>query len=113
MLLFLTILIFKEINNDSVIKELFTAAGFTYGPLLGLFGFGILTQKKVQDNHVILITLLSIVFTAVYYWKFPDWIERFKPGFEVIIVNGFCTFALLFIDSVFANAPIEKIEEDI
>lgn len=99
-ILFLTILLFKEINNDSVIKELFTAAGFTYGPLLGLFAFGILTNFKVRDNHVLIITFISIAFTAVYYWMFPQWIEGFKPGFEVIIVNGFATFFLLWIDSI-------------
>ena len=102
-ILFLTILIFKEINNDSVIKELFTAAGFTYGPLLGLFAFGILTKQKVNDNRVVYITLLSIALTAVYYWKFPIWFEGFKPGFEVIIVNGFATFCLLFLDSIVKN----------
>jgi Na+/proline symporter len=101
--LFLTILIFKEINNDSVIKELFTAAGFTYGPLLGLFAFGILTKRRVNDSHVLFITLLSIALTAVYYWKFPDWIDGFKPGFEVIIINGLATFSLLFIDSFIPN----------
>ncbi len=101
--LFLTILIFKEINNDSVIKELFTAAGFTYGPLLGLFAFGILTKRRVNDSHVLFITLLSIALTAVYYWKFPDWIDGFKPGFEVIIINGLATFSLLFIDSFILN----------
>lgn len=99
-LLFLTILLFKEINNNSVIKELFTAAGFTYGPLLGLFAFGILTNFKVRDNHVLIITFISIAFTAVYYWMFPQWIDGFKPGFEVIIVNGFATFFLLWIDSI-------------
>jgi Na+/proline symporter len=99
-ILFLAILLFKEINNDSVIKELFTAAGFTYGPLLGLFAFGILTNYKVVDKHVLIITFISIACTAIYYWKFPEWIEGFKPGFEVIIVNGFITFILLFADSL-------------
>jgi SSS family transporter len=102
-ILFLTILIFKEINNDSVIKELFTAAGFTYGPLLGLFAFGILTKQKVNDNRVLYITLVSIALTAVYYWKFPEWFAGFKPGFEVIIVNGFATFCLLLLESILPN----------
>lgn len=99
-ILFLTILIFQKINNDSVIKELFTAAGFTYGPLLGLFAFGIITTRRFVDKHVLIITLLSIFVTALYYFKFPIWITGFKPGFEVIIVNGLITFVLLWLDSI-------------
>ena len=98
--LFITILIFNEINNDAVIKELFTAAGFTYGPLLGLFAFGILTKRHFTDKYVVLISLISIAVTAIYYFQFPKWIEGFKPGFEVIIVNGAVTFTLLFINSI-------------
>lgn len=106
-ILFFTILIFNEVNNDSVISNLFKAAGFTYGPLLGLFAFGILTKRNFVDKHVIIITLLSIIVTALYYFKFPDWIEGFKPGFEVIIVNGIITFALLGLDSILFDKKIK------
>ena len=95
------ILIFKELNNDSVINELFKVAGFTYGPLLGLFAFGILTTKNFNDKHVILITVVSILITAVYSYILPTLIVGFKPGFEVIIVNGLMTIILLFMDSTF------------
>jgi len=100
-ILFFTILIFKELNNDSVINELFKVAGFTYGPLLGLFAFGILTTKNFNDKHVILITVVSILLTAGYSYILPTLIAGFKPGFEVIIVNGLMTFILLFMDSTF------------
>ena len=100
-ILFFTILIFKELNNDSVINELFKVTGFTYGPLLGLFAFGILTTKNFNDKHVILITVVSILLTAVYSYILPTLIAGFKPGFEVIIVNGLMTFILLFLDSIF------------
>ena len=53
LILFITILIFNSINNEAVIKELFRAAGFTYGPLLGLFSFGILTKNKISDRYVV------------------------------------------------------------
>jgi Na+/proline symporter len=101
--LFCTILLFEQINNDAVIKELFTAAGFTYGPLLGLFAFGILTNNKITDSHVIPITLISIGATAFYYWGLPEIIEGFKAGFELIIFNGLITFLLLYGDSVLTN----------
>ena len=94
-LLFMTILIFKEINNEAVIKQLFTAAGFTYGPLLGLFFFGILTKIKVKDKLIPLITILSIGLTWLYYTYSPQWITGYKPGFELILINGCITFAML------------------
>ena len=102
-LLFLVILLFNQINNDAVIKELFTAAGFTYGPLLGMFAFGILTKRNFRDKHIVFISLLSIGLTALYYYLLPELVEGFVPGFEVIIVNGLITFAALFVDSLAFN----------
>lgn len=102
-LIFSTILIFKEWNNDSVINQLFTAAGFTYGPLLGLFAFGILTTRKVNDLFILPISLIAILCTAGYYFGLPYVIKDFKAGFEVIIINGCITFALLATVSLFTS----------
>ena len=99
-ILFFTVLLFKELNNDSVINELFRIAGFTYGPLLGLFAFGILTRRRFNDHHAIAITFIAILITAVYCYILPNKIDGFKPGFEVIIVNGLITFIILFFDSL-------------
>ena len=107
-ILFLTILLFKEWNNDSVIVELFKVAGFTYGPLLGLFAFGILTKRKVNDDYVLPISLIAILCTAAYYFGLPFVIKDFKAGFEVIIINGLITFVLLAIASDFT--PQHKTE---
>jgi Na+/proline symporter len=96
-LLFATIMFFHEVNDDSVINNLFKAAGFTYGPLLGLFAFGILTKRKVKDQWVLVVTLMSIGCTALYYFGSPYWIANYKPGFEVLILNGLFTFAGLFL----------------
>ena len=62
-ILLLVIVIFKLINNDSVINNLFTWAGYTYGPLLGLFAFGILTQFKVKSQWIIPICVLSPIIS--------------------------------------------------
>ena len=107
-IMFFTILLFKEWNNDSVIVELFKVAGFTYGPLLGLFSFGILTKRKVKDNFTLPLSLLSIVLTAAYYFGLPYIISGFKAGFEVIIINGLLTFVLLAIASTLT--PQEELE---
>ena len=99
-ILFFTILIFESLNNDAVVAELFRAAGFTYGPLLGLFSFGILTKHKIIDKAVIAITLFSIALTVVYYYQMPIWVKGFKPGFELILINGTTTFILLYITAL-------------
>ena len=51
-LLFVVIILFKSLNNDAVIKQLFIAAGYTYGPLLGLFAFGMFTKYNIIDKYV-------------------------------------------------------------
>jgi SSS family transporter len=101
-ILFFTILLFKAWNNDSVINELFKVAGFTYGPLLGLFSFGILTKLSVRDTLVFPISLAAILITAAYYFGMPHVIKDFKAGFELIIINGLITFVLLWISSLFS-----------
>ncbi|MDP3433306.1 MAG: sodium:solute symporter, partial [Bacteroidota bacterium] len=64
-LMFLVILLFWFINNDSVVTAVFKVAGYTYGPLLGLFAFGILTKKQVHDRYVPILGLLSPVITYI------------------------------------------------
>lgn len=98
-ILFITILLFDAINNEAVIKELFRAAGFTYGPLLGLFSYGILTKNKINDRYVVYLTLLSILLTAIYFYGMPYAVKGFEAGFELIIINGFFTYILLCFNS--------------
>lgn len=88
-------IVFYQLNNEAIIKNIFTAAGFTYGPLLGLFMVGIFTKIKPKDNFVIPICVVAIGLTAIYYFYFPNWFEGFKPGFELILVNGGITALLL------------------
>ena len=100
MILFIVILIFNSLNNGAVIDELFQIAGFTYGPLLGLFAFGILSKRIINDRYVVFITLFSIAITYVYYSQMPVWIEGYKPGFELIVINGLITYIALYINSL-------------
>lgn len=107
-MLFITILIFKSLNNDAVIKELFRAAGFTYGPLLGLFSFGILTNRTANDKAILGITLLSIGLTVLYFYGMPALIDGFEAGFELIIINGGITFFLLWSSSLYNTRIINN-----
>lgn len=85
LLLVVAILIFKAINDDSVISALFKVAGYTYGPLLGLFAFGIFTKWSVRDKAVPIVAFLSPVVAYILQLYIPF-------GFELLIINGGITF---------------------
>ncbi|MTI33044.1 sodium:solute symporter [Xanthovirga aplysinae] len=91
-ILFVVILIFHAINDSSVISSVFTAAGYTYGPLLGLYAFGMFTNRNVKDNWVPLIALTSPVISYLLKNNSETWLWGYKFGFEILIVNGFLTF---------------------
>ncbi|MBB3698825.1 sodium:solute symporter [Flammeovirga yaeyamensis] len=87
-LLFLVIVIFKSFNNDSVVSDVFKAAGYTYGPLLGLFTYGIFTKKSVDDSKVIFICLLSPVLSYIINLNSETLLFGYKFGFEILLVNA-------------------------
>jgi Na+/proline symporter len=91
-ILLLVILLFKLINNDAVINNLFTWAGYTYGPLLGLYAFGLFTKKQVKDRHVPLICIVSPVICILLNDYSKVLFNGYVFGFEMIILNGAFTF---------------------
>ncbi len=88
----IVIIIFNEINNDSVISELFTMAGFTYGPILGLFAFGIFTKKQIQDSAVIPVVIFAPVVTYLLFTNSAFLFNGYKMGFELLLINGALTY---------------------
>lgn len=103
-IMLLVILAFRLINDDSVVNAIFTAASYTYGPLLGLFAFGILTKRGVIDRLVPYVCILSpiICFLVVTYWLQPH--TDYNMGFELIIYNGALSFLMLLLISKKRNA---------
>ncbi len=89
LILLVVILLFNAINDQSVIKSLFTVAGYTYGPLLGMFSFGLFTKYNVKDNFVPFIAILSPVICYILKLYIPF-------GFELLILNGVLTFIGLY-----------------
>ncbi|MFC6998438.1 sodium:solute symporter [Rufibacter roseus] len=87
-LLLLVILAFRYYNNESIIALLFTLVGYTYGPLLGMFTFGMLTRRSVQDRFVPAIAVLSPALTYVISSNSADWFWGYQFGFEVLLLNG-------------------------
>lgn len=81
------------INDDAVINKLFTVAGYTYGPLLGLYAFGLFSKAPVKDKLVPLICLISPVFCYVLNEYSEVLFNGYKFGFELLILNGMATYA--------------------
>ena len=92
LLLVLVIISFKYILNSNVIDSLLTVAGYTYGPLLGMFAFGIFTDYKIKDKFVWIAALASV--TMVYMLgKIPaDDLGGYVIGYELLPINGLLTF---------------------
>lgn len=98
-LFLIIIVIFREINERSVIDAVLTIAGYTYGPLLGLFTFGLYTKNIVRDKLVPLVCVLSPILTYIISLNSVAWFNGYKFGIEVLILNGAITFLGLLITS--------------
>lgn len=91
-LLFMVIVLFNNINDQAVVGKLFTVAGYTYGPLLGLYAFGLFTKSEVKDKWVPLVCILSPIICYVLNDHSVQWFNGYKFGFELLILNGIITF---------------------
>jgi Na+/proline symporter len=92
LLLLLVIVVFRAINDRAVVDKLFTIAGYTYGPLLGLYSFGLFTRWQVKDRWVPLIAVISPVLC--YFLSIYDQVllNGYNFGFELLIINGIFMF---------------------
>lgn len=96
LLFILIIIVFKAINNKSVIDTIYIMVSYTYGPLLGLYSFGLFTRLKTNDKAIPYIALLSPVISGILdYSAKTFWGYAF--GYELLMMNGFLTFAGLWI----------------
>ena len=95
----IVIVLFEQLNDDAVISKLFEAAGYTYGPLLGLFAFGIMTKLHVKSLPLIVVCIVSPILSYFMNLYSEDWFGGFKFGFTIIALNGALTFLGLFIFS--------------
>jgi len=100
LLIFVIIVLFDMLNNSSVVSAVFKAAGFTYGPLLGLFAFGLSNKLAVRDKWVPAICILSPIFCYILDSNAAKWFGGYKFGFEILLVNGLLTYLGLLLSSV-------------
>jgi len=90
--LVIVIIAFKYILSSNVIDSLLTVAGYTYGPLLGLFAFGILTKHQIKDSYVWVVALASVL-TIILIANVPaDYLGGYQVGYELLPLNGLLTF---------------------
>ena len=97
-LLFCMILLVNYLNTySSIIDALFAIAGYTYGPLLGLFMFGLFTNREVVDSYVPFIVLISPGITFLISQYDEIIFNGFQFSHDLIIINGGITYVLLYI----------------
>jgi len=95
----LLVFLFKWYDDKSIVNLIFLIAGYTYGPLLGLFAFGILTKRKAPTQFIPFIVIAAPL--CCYYLSIHSdliW-KGYQFGYEMLLLNGSLTFVLLFISS--------------
>ncbi len=92
LLLIVVIIAFKYILNSNVIDSLLTVAGYTYGPLLGLFAFGIFTNYQIKDKYVWIVALSSVILIMLIANIPPEYLGGYVVGYELLPINGLLTF---------------------
>lgn len=116
-LLLMCILVFKEFHSESLINKILEIAALTYGPLLGLFGIGILTQSKPRGIGVVVACFLSPVLTYILSVYGKVWFNGYAFGLELLLINGIIAFVLLRILAEFQkkssnpNLPVDYLEQ--
>ena len=100
LLYLLVIILFRPFHNESLIDKIFEIAGYTYGPLLGLYSFGLFVKKrKPIDKLVPIIAISSPIISYVLNLFSKELFFGYQFGFEILIVNGLLTFTALLLFS--------------
>lgn len=104
LLFLLIIVVFNEVNERSVIDAVLQIAAYTYGPLLGLFAFGLSNTRKVTGVAVPFIAIASPLISWLISTSVPAWFGGYKIGLEVLVINGALMYAGLWLFSKKSNA---------
>jgi hypothetical protein len=108
LLYLLVIIAFRPFHNESLIDKVFDIAGYTYGPLLGLYTFGLFVKnRKVVDKAVPFIAVASPVISYFLKMYSPQLFGGYKIGFEILIINGLMTFVALLLFSRKEKMPVK------
>ena len=91
-LLILVVITFKYVLDRNVIDGLLTVAGYTYGPLLGLFAFGIFTPFGIKDQYVWIVVLSALGLVSILGSTDSQILGGYELGYELLPLNGLITF---------------------
>lgn len=96
-LLIFIIIAFEYLLQDNIISSLLQVSSYTYGPLLGLFAFGLLTKYQIKEKWVWLAALIPVCVSYLLSSFSTRWFNGYTFGYEILIVNGLLTFTILFL----------------
>jgi len=99
LIFFISVMMFSVLNDKAVIDKLFTIAGYTYGPLLGLYSFGLFTRRSVNDKVTPFIAVFSPMACFFLSKYSVELFNGYKFGFELLLLNGLITYIGLWIFS--------------
>jgi SSS family transporter len=88
----IVIYVFNLLNNTSVIDAVYILASYTYGPILGLFAFGIFTKAQVKDKYIPLVAIVSPILCYILQANSVRWFNGYKFSYELLIFNALFTF---------------------
>lgn len=111
-ILYVVVMLFSLSRDQSLVFTVLDIAGITYGPLLGLFTFGILTNRKAIDKIVPFICIFSALLCTGLYWASKQkaaWLGGYVVGAELLIINGFITFLILLLTSKKSDYGIRRV----
>lgn len=108
LLFFVIVMIFKSLDDRAIIDTILKIAGYTYGPLLGLFMFGMLTSRRLPNGLLLVAAALSApVICYLVQYALAKNPSGYQIGIELLLINGALTFALLWLVSQKAPAAFE------
>ena len=91
-LMAVTIIVFNALNSTSAIDAVYKLGSYTYGPILGLFAFGILTRRPVKDKYVPIVAILAPAICLILQLNSERWFGGYKFSYELLLVNAALTF---------------------
>jgi len=108
--LLIAVIIFKYTADKSVIYVILKWAGFTYGPLLGMYAFGVMSKRKILDIGILVVCPIAIGISILLDVFSMDLFNGFQFGFEIIVVNGFLTFVGIWILSLIRSKEVASVQ---
>ncbi len=98
-LIFVLIMVFKQVNNESVLYAFIRTSGFIYGPLVGLFAFGLYSKRIVPDRWIPLVCILAPALSVLLDQNSENWFNGYEFGYDILVINSLFTLIGLYIFS--------------